>query len=311
MFEGGDTSTGPFAEPTGDTSSIDVDSLLSDIESGRDTSGSGSSVPPSSQSEPAAPAQPTPAQEIEFTWNGKQIKAPIGDPRIRQWASQGYDYAQRMADFNRQTQEFQTRQQKIQEYESRYKPVEEYIEKNPQWWEHVNSEWQRAQADGGGLGADPNNPVLQKLGAYEAKLSKVEEFIQSQEAEKANAIRAQEDSALDTDIKSIRDTFKDLDWASPNAEGKPLELRVLEHMQANGISKFTAAFKDLMHEELLKRAEERGKESAVKERQKQTKLGLLGKSPAPSKGLTEARDHRNKSYDDLFSEGLAELGIQA
>lgn len=305
MFE--QDSTGPFAEPTGDTSGIDADALMDSIES----TGSAPERQVSERPE-RANAEPSPAQqisELEFTWNGKQVKAPFSDPRIKQWASQGYDYAQRMADFNRERADFEAQQSKLKQSESRYRPVEEYIEKNPQWWQHVNAEWQKIQAgQSQGLPADQagNNPALAQ---FEQKLSQVEKFIQSQQEAQAKAQASQEDAALDQEIRSIRESHADLDWSATDQSGKTLELRVLEHAQANKIGSFKAAFKDMMHDELMKRAEARGKESVVKERQKQTKLGLLGKSPAPKQGITDAQDRRNKSYDQLFAEGLEELGL--
>lgn len=302
----GSETESPFGEPTGDISDIDVDALESQIESGGNTERPMSA--PSTVKAPTTPATQV-SQDIEFTWNGKQIKTPLNDPRIKQWASQGYDYAQRMAEFNRQQTEFQTKSKKIQEYESKYQPVEEYVTKNPDWWKHVNDQWQKEKTGTQGLGDDPNNPIIQKLSAYEQELSGIKEFIQSQQAEKAAQKATQEDAALSQEIQTVRDAYKDLDWNTLDQNGKSLELKVLEHATSNGISKFAAAFKDLMHEELIKRAEERGKENVVKERQKQTKLGLLGKTPAPSKGITQAEDIKNKSYDQLLREGMLELGI--
>lgn len=296
-----------WGEPTGaDITSIDADALMSQIESRQPVG----QEAPQEVTPPAQPAQATQPQaplEIEFTAAGKQIKAPISDPRIKQWASQGYDYAQKMAEFNKTQQEFQAQQQQAKAYFDKYGPVEEFYSKNPDLWNHIVNQWQQSQAQQG-LG-DPNNPVMQKLSAYDEKLSQVEKFIQSKQAEEAAFIRQQEDQALDSEIKSIRETYADLDFSSPGADGKSLELKVLEHAHQNGIKSFKSAFRDYMHEELIKREYEKGKESVVKERQKQTKLGLLGKSPAPKNGLTQATDIKSKSYDQLLREGIEELGL--
>lgn len=302
---------GSFADPTGDISGIDADALMNDVEAGRQTAPEMQSAP-----EPEAPAQQQPeaqsaaaqaAAEYEITRGGQTLKVPSTDPRVKQWLQQGYDYAQRMSEFNRQQQEFQSKESKLQELASRYSPVEEYIEKNPQWWAHVNQAYQQAQQTQGQQPAAAAHPEIQ---AVKQELSQVSEFIRSQQAKEAEQRQLQEDQQLDQDIKSVRDSFKDMDWVNPGESGKTLELRVLEHMQQNGISKFSTAFRDLMHEDLVKRAEERGKEAVVKERQKQTKLGLLGKTPAPKAGLSDAQDYRNKSYGDLLREGAEELGIK-
>jgi hypothetical protein len=302
-----DNEVSSFAEPTGDTSGIDADALMSQIETTGSTGPAMSEAPaPQTNAQPAAaPA----AQDLEFTWNGRQIKAPITDPRIKQWASQGYDYAQRMAEFNKQQEDLKAESQKWSELKDRYSPVEDYITKNPDWWNHVQSQYQQQIAQQG-LGSDPNNPIVQKLSAYDQKLSQVEQFIQSQVAEKQAIQRQEEDSKLETEIKSIRDAYANLDWNGIDETGLSLELKVLQHAQQIGTTSFRAAFRDMMHEPLTKLAEERAKENVVKERQKQTKLGLLGKSPAPKTGLTEAQDIKRKSYDQLLREGAEEMGIK-
>jgi hypothetical protein len=302
-----ESQSGPFGEPTGDLSGIDADALLSQVES--HSSASSREMDSPKTLELTTPHTPQATPEIEFTWNGKQIKAPITDPRISQWASQGYDYAHRMAEFNQRQEALKTESERIKQYDARYRPVEEYIEKNPEWWKHVNEQWQQLQSQKKDLGVDPNNPLAQKLTEYDQKLSQVEQFIQAKQQEELKQKQTLEDQALEQEIQSIRKEYADQDWSKPDLEGKTLEFRVLEHAKTIGTTKFRAAFRDLKFEELQKIASERAKEDAVKERQKQTKLGLLGKTPAPKEGLTQAQDYRNKSYDQLLKEGMREMGI--
>lgn len=312
MFEA-ETSPGPFAEPTGDTSSIDVDSLISQVESGQsERPMSAAEVTPIRSPEPQAPKpqapEPTPpaAAEIEFTWNGKAIKAPATDPRIKQWASQGYDYAQRMQAFKQEQEAFTKQQEQIKALEARYREVEAYAEQNPDWWNHVQQSFQAARAQPGNTTDALKSEVLKAL---EEKLSPVQQFIQNQQIKEQTQAREAEDQALEADIKSVRDTYADLDWNGLDATGKTLEIRVLEHAAQNGISNFRAAFRDYQHDQLIKKAEERGKQQLVNERKAKTKLGLLGESPTPKKGITAAEDYKHKSYDDLLREGAEELGI--
>jgi hypothetical protein len=292
------------SEGTSDLSGVDVDGLMS----GNDSS-QGQEIPMGDEpaQTPAAVEAKTPAQaaaELAFTWNGKQIKAPLNDPRVTQWVSQGYDYAQKMQAFKQSQAEFEQKQRLISEIESKYKPVEEYYSQNPDRWQYINQQYEALKQ-----GLDPSNPLAQKLQNFESKLSQVDQFIQQAQVEKLNQQRHQEDQSLDSEIQSIRDEFKDLDWHSPDGEGKDLEYRVLKHAQEIGTRSFRAAFRDFNHEHLVKRAEERAKENVVKERQKQTKLGLLGQSQAPKQGITNAQNLKNRSYDDLIAEGIAELGL--
>jgi hypothetical protein len=300
-----ESTPGPFAEPTGDISGIDADALMSGIDEGQTPERPMVSEPvarPQVTPEPQA-TTPTPtAQEISFTWNGKEIKAPLD--KAKQWAQQGYDYSQRMQAFKTQMTEFEQKQKLIQELESRYKPVEEFYSQNPDRWEYVNKQYEAMKS-----GLDPNNPLAQELQTVKSKLSQYDQFIQSAQQEKLLQKQTQEDTALDQEIQSIQGSYKDLDWKTVDAEGKNLELRVLEHASKIGTSSFRAALRDLYHDQLVQKAEERAKENVIKDRQKQTKLGLLGQSSAPTKGITDAHDIRNKTMDELIAEGAAEFGI--
>jgi hypothetical protein len=297
----------PEGSTSSDLSGIDVDGLLAGGESEAPEIPMGDEPAESTQ----APAQgeksaAQQAAELAFTWNGKQIKVPLGDPKATQWLSQGYDYAQKMQAFKRDQAEFERQRQAIAELESRYKPVEEYYSQNPDRWQYVNQQYEALKN-----GQNASDPIAQKIQFLESKLSQTDQFIQNLQNEKLVQQRQQEDQALDQEVRSIQEEFKDLDWSTPDADGKPLEIRVLEHAHKIGTKSFRAAFRDLNHEHLLKLAEERAKENVVKEQQKKTKLGLLGQSQAPKKGITNAEDFKNKSYDDLIDEAIAELGLGA
>lgn len=294
-------------EPTGDMSGIDVDSLMSEIESGGNHERPMSD--PAVEAAPPAAADgtqsPTQTQsEIEFTWNGKQIKAPLD--KAKQWASQGYDYAQKMAEHNRQQHERAQRETWAKTAEERYKPIDEYVQQNPEFWEHVTQTWQQKQLQGQGEGGiDPANPFVQKL---LTEINEVKEFKNSIQEQQQQEARLKEDQALETEIKSIREQYKDLDFDTVQADGTSLETRVIQHAVNNGIKNFATAFRDLLHDELLKKAEERGKEQITKDIQKRNKSGLLGTSPTPTRGVSQAEDIKTKSYDRLLQEALGELG---
>ena len=311
-----DTPSSLGEAPPADIGAIDVDALMSQMDSG------GSPPPDPAPEGRAAGSSPTETQhpsappsgvhpELEFTANGKTIKVPLSDPRVKQWTQQGYSYAQQMAAF-KQEQEAFTRQQ--QEHKARYGELEQYVEQNPDWWNHVTQQWEQARAgmaqQTAAQNADPNNPLVRELEALKSQIGEVVKFKQDSETQKLLLQRQDEDRRVNEEIQSIRESFKDLDWASVAADGKNMELQVLEFAQQRGLSSFKDAFLLFNHDRLLKRAEEKGKEAVVKERQKHTKLGLLGQTQAPRKGITHAEDIKNKSYDDLIREGAAEVGVE-
>lgn len=289
-------------EPTGNMEGIDADALLEQVEKGgsHDIPMSGGEAPEPAQDAPAAQAPAPTIQELEFDYNGKQIKAPYTDPRVKTWAQQGYDYSQKMAAFNQQRAEFE------KQY-SPYKMIDDYARQNPEWWKSVQQAYESRDAVKAQGGADSQIPdeVRQKLQEVDQLKSYISKL---QEKEKAETIKA-EDQALTDEIKSIRDKYSNLDWAKVDESGQSLERRVLEHAVKHGIQSFKTAFHDYYHENLIKLHEERGKEQVTKELQKRTKLGIIGESPTPTKTIRTAENVKNKSWNDIEREIKDELGI--
>lgn len=279
-------------------SDIDVDGLLAGIES--PSSDIPMSDAPAAQEAPATANQQP--QEYEFTWNGKQIKAPVD--KLTKWASQGYDYAQRMEEFKRQQADFESQRQQYEPKLNRYKEVDEFASKNPDWWNHVEKTWaERQQA------LDPSNPVAGELQQLKSELQEFKQFKEQLIQEKTQAQQRQEDEALEGEISQMRNMHKDLDWTGVDESGLTLEMRVLKHAQQTGINSFRAAFRDYNHDQLMKSAELKAREAAVLERQKVVKSGLLGQSPTPKKGIQSAENVKGKSYSNLVQEALSELGL--
>ena len=275
---------------------FDVDATLEAIESP-----SGDSNIPMSTPVPQE-AAPTPAQEIEFQWRDRQIKAPLD--KARQWMSQGYDYGQRVSELKAEREAFLAEQQGHKQKYSRYEEVDAYAKQDPAWWQHVEETWQQRQARQQGQ-ADPNDPVSQ----IASELEDLKKFKQEIISERQQKVMQESDSKLNEEITSIQKQHADLDWTAVDDTGLTLEMRVLRHAQQNGINSFRAAFRDMNHEHLVQIAASKAREDAVKQRQIDAKKGLLGKSPTPIKGIQNAQNVKGKSYSDLLSEAKAELGI--
>jgi hypothetical protein len=289
-----------------DEGAFDAQSMLDSVGGGGGTTSPAEDTSAPVESTPAPAAAQTPAQvaaEIEFSWNGKQVKVPVSDPRVKQWASQGYDYSQRISDVQKRQTEIDQRAQSLSEIENRYKPIDDYVRENPQFWERVTSEWQREQS--GGQAIDPNNPLVKHIQNLESKLGTVEKITQSIEQERVALQQKAEDSALDTEIQSLREKHPELDFGTVDASGTSLEQRVIKHAMENKLGSFRAAFRDLLHDDLVKKAEERGKEVVSKNIQQRTKQGLLGTSPTPTRGVSDAQNIKHKSYESLADEAIA------
>lgn len=289
-------------EPTGDISGIDADALLNEIETG------GNREIPMERAPAPKEAAPAPAmQDFEFEYKGQKIKAPVTDPKVKTWLQQGYDYSQNTAALKKERETWETERKAWDPY----KRIDEYAKKNPDWWAQVEQSYQARMQGQGGNTATPVNPDLEAL--LKEKLQPLEQFKSDFEKQQTTAREQQEDSALDKEVQSIREQSKDLDWATPDQSGMTLEQRVLKHGMDMGLDgskpgHFRAAFRDYNHDHLMNHAKEKGLASQSKELQKRTRLGIIGTSSTPKKGLTPAEGIKNKSYNDLMREGLEELG---
>ena len=268
--------------PSQETSSteVDVDALIAQAEN------NGQMVP----------AEQPKVQEYEFKANGKSIKAPID--KILQYAAQGHGAPTKIGELNKQIQEAQARQK---QYEEKYGPIDEYVRQNPQFWDHVTSTWQTVQSK--------NTPTTGEANPLIDRLQKTESFIQTLQQREQEQLRQSQDRQLEQQVQSIRESFKDLDWASTNDLGRNLEMQVLTYASEKNLD-FETAFKAMQFDSLIKRAEERGKEQIAKTRVQNNKLGLLGKTQAPKQeGFSRLQSGSKRSDQDILNEALREAGI--
>jgi hypothetical protein len=136
------------------------------------------------------------------------------------------------------------------------------------------------------------------------EIDQLKQFKSSFEADQAN-------KALDAEVQDIRKQYPDQPWDVLDENGQSLEMRVYDHAIKNGIQSFKTAFRDLMHDNLVKYHADKAREAAVKELQAQRKQGLIGVSTAPQVQNPMAAPKKFTSYDDAANAALAELGIQA
>jgi hypothetical protein len=279
--------------------SVDVDGILADVEAGREV-GSPAEAP----SEPVQEQAPTwNGQEWEFEWNGKKIVPETRD-KLRVWASQGYNYSQRMGELNKthaqRMQEAETRELAAKALEQKlgvYSKVDEYAQQNPDWWEHVNQAFSSRETHG-------LDPALAKvIGPLQEKLGSLEQVIQEQRAAAQAAERdaryKEQDTALDAEIESIRKQYPNIDLSARDDVGETLERRIYKHASEIGTTSFRAAFRDYLFDQLTTQQQAQQKLQAVRQTQAQAKAGLLGKSPAPTRDLRPV-DTRRPWSDPQF-----------
>lgn len=231
----------------------------------------------------------------EFDWNGKKI-APDHPDKLKKWASQGYDYAQKMESFKQKQAEVD----RIKNEYSKYKTIDDYVKQDPKWWEHVEESYNNRLAS--------EDPIVQRVnGMLQEKLAPFEQLIAQKQEQETQAKIQKEDETLQGEIKSIRERYKDLDFDTPDAEGKSLEYKILEHGSRHGFPSFKGAFLDFYHDQLEKMWESRGREAISKDSEKRQKLGLSSTNATPKRKSTDDFDIRGKSYNQILDEIVQSL----
>lgn len=288
-----------------DNNQIDVDALLNEVEAPA-TERPMSEEAPTTEAAPEAATSDWKGDDFGFDWNGKRI-VPDSREKLLQWQSLGYNYSQRVGELNKtHAQRMAELDEKAKQYQGydRYSEIDSYAKQNPDWWQHVQSAYQGRDTQQINPELQPVlNPLLERLQATESVLSQWQQEKQRQEMEA-------QDKALDADIQSTREAYPTIDLSAVDpATGETLELRVLKHARELGTQSFKTAFRDYFHDKLIDMAKSQALETAAKEKQDLAKRGILGKSPTPTKGINPATNFRQKSYDQLTQEALAELGL--
>lgn len=249
--------------------------------------------------------------KYKIKWNGQERELPVN--QLINLAQQGYGYSEGMRDLKVQRKLFEdqrtTEQAKwkdVSERIAQYREVEEYIKQDPQWWEHVRSQYQQQQTQGGPVNP-VNHPVVKELlKTVEGLGSDLSQIKQ----EKVLAQQAQEDTQLDTAISGIKEAHPNLDWLTIDETGKSLEQRVIDYATQNNIGTFRAAFRDLMHDELVKKHEVKAKEEVAQNIKKATKLGLGPITDSPKSKLSTPKKGITWNSPELEGDAiLKELGV--
>ena len=278
--------------PTGDYPSTDmIMQELAAEQSAAAESASQEQSAPAASPQQTAPEQQQTAREWEIPWNGARIKA--GEDQVLKWASQGYDYSQKMQEFKSQKEEYDANF-------GRYREIDNFVKTNPGWWEHVEKTWNERQ----NYNVPPE--VKQFLDPIQQELQQMKQFQNEWHKMQLEADIRKQDEQLKGVVNSLQ-TKHNIDFSARDQSGQTLEYRVLQHAQQKGISDFSAAFHDYYQDSLAKLYEARGREAVQRETQARNKAGLLG-------GPTQAPQPKNdapvvaRSYDDAYQMALKELG---
>lgn len=290
----------PTDETSQDLSDEQIDHLVerSETSSNREI--------PMTQPEPQEALAPK-VEEFEFDQGGKKYKATRD--QVIAWAKQGINYPQKIQSFNQERTKWEQDRQNWEKSWGSYRQIDEWAKQHPDKWEKLNSLWSNGQfgsqpAQGQSPGQAPELDSFKKQLVTELNQTLQPIF---QEREEAKLQKASQD--LDKEISSIREKFKDIDFDSTGEDGRTIEKQILDFAIENKIPKFEVAAKAFLHDQILANAQAQAKLEVSKGIQRDTKMGILGKSPIPqkAKGFQQATNVRNRSYNDLEAEALEEI----
>jgi hypothetical protein len=253
--------------------------------------------------EPTAPPAPPPEKTWDLNWNGRQIRANEQD--LLKWASQGYDYSQRMSEFNQQKADLETKFRPFQE-------MDDFARRNPDWWAHVDSGWKNREQiqQQQMLSQLPEQfkPVFENLLNEQRELK---QFQAQWHQEKLEQAAKQADTSLQEAVGNIQKRHG-IDFQSRDQSGQTLEFQVLKFARDNRIDTgdpakdFEIAFNAYYQPHFANLYEMRGREAERKELAKARQQGLLGTAPAPSQ-QAPLRPARN--YEEAYQASLKDLGL--
>mgnify|MGYP003629466553 CR=1 FL=1 len=246
--------------------------------------------------EPPPPEGQAPVQQFEYSANGKTIKEPLDV--ILKRASQGYNYAQHMADHKIKSEQVDSRFNSAVELENKYGEIDKYASDNPEWNDHLHKSWDNRFDISGG---QANQETQQQQGVpeqFQKEFNSMKDFVEGIKAERA-------DAAYDGAVGKVKDAYPDIDFAATDPDsGKTLEQQVLDYAQDNSIGKFEPAFKAFHHDSLIERARNSAKDQMAGDLKQRARAGLLGTSqtPSPSNASSEMpANFKGMSHNELHN----------
>lgn len=250
------------------------------------------------------------SQPVEVTHNGEKVQ--IAADKQVPLMQMGLNYAVKMHALNTERAAFDEEKKSFSDQQRYYGEIDKVAKENPQWWQHVQAEYQKfsgkaGNAGDGNPGGSGMTPVERELRAEIVGLKEqLSGYLNHQKQEAQSKQFQAEDAALDAEVAAFAKANPEFDWITADANGQTLEQRIYQHADKHGIQNYRAAARDYLHDEIVKRRELKAKETIGKDIQAKTRSGVVQTKGKPN-GL-KAPSNINKSYDELVREGLAELG---
>ncbi len=256
--------------------------------------------------EQETPAPETTVQKYRIKVQGKEEELPVDE--LISLAQKGRDYEINNRLLRQERELLDIRKKEIDSFNiepdrlKELKQLDDYARENPKFLDLVKENWTKLQS--GDLQQSEANqaaPVWDKLNTLESRLNEII-------SEKTKMKEAQDDQALDNELKSLREKYKDFPWNDKDEFGYTREHKLLQHLSNGGFHSAKAAFMDMYGEEILEKTIQKTKEQITNEIQSRNKKGLIVHDRLHSKSAVQPRrDLRSVTYDDLLVDALKDI----
>lgn len=285
---------------------MDTDAILAEVLG----SESGQTQPTQSSNEPQ---NQNTDFEVDFTWKGKAQKMPWS--KAKSYVQKGYDYEQNIGALKREREEFLSERNQFGDLNrlKELKTIDDFAKANPAFLNLVKHQWELAQrgqpigTEGATDGTTPNTPSFDPI---QSTLQSLVTEVNQLKQERDNQRLEQADTQLDTDLNSLKDIYKTLDWEGPvDSFGNTREHAVLRYIQQYGVDA-KKAFWALYGEDVAKTQAEEARQKTLTDVQEKHKRGkfISGALSKPS-SFTPSRNVSDRSYDDITKSVMQEYNI--
>lgn len=240
--------------------------------------------------------------KLVLNYKGKDIE--LDTEKAKAYAQKGYDYETKMRDFRVERKLAQQEFEKQKALYSELAEINEFAKQNPAFEQLIQREWAKIQS-GQQIDVAPEDKVT----LLESRLNQVLEKLDSQEQQLSLRRAAEMEAAQETSIEKYKETYSDFDWQTKDENGATLEDRIMQQMLDRGVKDFEIMADHVLKNELLARQQMEAKKKIGKQMQHNAKHGLGRITDHSIQKTNAVQNVRSKSYDQLMSEGLAELGI--
>jgi hypothetical protein len=256
--------------------------------------------------------QQSDVQATQPIWNGKEYAlkyrggevVPESREKLINWAQLGYSYDQRAASLKAKEQEISQLQQRYAELER----LSQNFETNPQFKQSVLDLYYKS------MGNQVQGQVVQQgqgqagdnLSAFQPYLKKIDD-LQSRFESYENH---QADVRLNEEIESLKSKYKDIDWNTPDVNGRTLldDVKKESH-RMDGIP-LEAAFRNLYWDQMQAKIKADTLKAQADEAIAKKKKGVVASAEGSTGGQVPVQNNNSRGrnpYDNIARQTIAEL----